>query len=48
MKYYNVQNYIRYKNDLEDTLKRLEKKEYIEYTRSELIISFMMETQQWL
>ena len=41
MKYYNVQNYIRYKNDLEDTLKRLEKKEYIEYTRNELIISFM-------
>ena len=41
MKYYNVQNYIRYKNDLEDTLKRLEKKEYIKYTRNELIISFM-------
>ena len=25
MKHYNIQNYIRYKNDLEVTLKRLEK-----------------------
>ena len=32
MKSYNIQNYIRYKNDLEATLKRIENKEYINYT----------------
>jgi RNA polymerase sigma factor (sigma-70 family) len=41
MKHYNIQNYIRYKNDLEETLKRLEKKNWHEYTRNELIIVFM-------
>ena len=37
MKSYNIQNYIRYKQDLEATLKRIESKEYIDYTRDELI-----------
>ena len=41
MKYYNIQNYIRYKNDLEATLKRVKKKEYHEYTRDELIVVFL-------
>ena len=41
MKHYNIQNYIRYKNDLEATLKRVNKKEYHEYTRDELIVVFL-------
>ena len=41
MKSYNIQNYIRYKQDLEATLKRIQKKEYVEYTRNELITVFM-------
>ena len=41
MKHYNIQNYVRYKNDLEDTLKSIENKEWCEYTRDELIIKFM-------
>ena len=41
MKHYNIQNYIRYKKDLENTLKRIGKKDWQEYTRDELIITFM-------
>ena len=41
MKHYNIQNYIRYKNDLEATLKRIENKSWHEYTRDELIMVFM-------
>tara|TARA_R100000655_G_scaffold59_1_gene323 strand:- start:72 stop:830 length:759 start_codon:yes stop_codon:yes gene_type:complete len=41
MKHYNIQNYIRYKNDLEVTLKRIENKDWHEYTRDELIMVFM-------
>ena len=41
MKHYNIQNYIRYKKDLEVTLKRVSKKEFHEYTRDELIIVFL-------
>ena len=41
MKHYNIQNYIRYKKDLESTLGRLEGKFWDEYTRDELIIKFM-------
>ena len=41
MKHYNIQNYIRYKNDLEATLKRVDKKEFHEYTRDELIVVFL-------
>ena len=41
MKSYNVQNYIRYKKDLELTLGRLEGKFWDEYTRDELVIKFM-------
>ena len=45
MKHYNIQNYIRYKNDLEATLKRLNKKPWHEYTRKELITIFMPLTE---
>ena len=41
MKHYNIQNYIRYKQDLETTLKRIPDKDWHEYTRNELIMVFM-------
>ena len=41
MKHYNIQNYIRYKEDLKSTLNRLEDKMWDEYTRDELIVKFM-------
>lgn len=41
MKKYNVQNYIRYRNDLEITLKLIPKKEFHEYTRTELTTVFL-------
>ena len=41
MKSYNIQNYIRYKKDLETKLKSIAKKEYIKYTRDELITTFL-------
>ena len=41
MKHYNIQNYIRYKNDLEATIKRIPKKQFHEYTRDELVITFL-------
>jgi len=41
MKHYNIQNYIRYKNDLEVTLKRLDRKDWQEYTRNELVTMFL-------
>jgi len=45
MKHYNIQNYIRYKKDLESTLNRLEDKPYSEYTRNELVTKFMPLTE---
>ena len=42
MKYYNIENYIRYKQDLEQAYKILDKSlSYEEYTREELITVFM-------
>ena len=42
MKSYNVQNYIRYKQDLKQAYKRLPQKfDYRDYNRDELIILFM-------
>ena len=41
MKHYNIQNYIRYKKDLETTIKRITKKEFNDYTREELVIIFL-------
>ena len=41
MKHYNIQNYIRYKKDLEANIKRIPIIEFSEYTRDELIITFL-------
>jgi len=41
MKHYNIQNYIRYKEDLKATLLRLPDKPWEGYTRNELVIKFM-------
>ncbi len=41
MKHYNIQNYIRYKKDLEDAIKRIKRKDFHEYTREELVITFL-------
>ena len=41
MKKYNVQNYIRYKEDLEVSLKLIPHKQFNEYTREELITVFL-------
>lgn len=41
MKKYNVQNYIRYKEDVETEIKRIPSKEFGDYTRDELITVFM-------
>jgi len=42
MKYYNIQNYIRYKKDLEQSYKRLPQAyDYQDYTRDQLIVLFM-------
>ena len=41
MKYYNVQNYIRYKNDVIDASERLPKKPLIEYDNKQLNIKFL-------
>ena len=42
MKSYNIQNYIRYKKDLEQSYKRLQQGyDYQDYTRDDLIILFM-------
>ena len=42
MKSYNIQNYIRYKKDLEQAYKRLQQSyDYQDYTRDDLIILFM-------
>ena len=42
MKYYNIQNYLRYKKDLEQSYKRLpQASDYRDYSRDELIVLFM-------
>jgi len=41
MKHYNINNYIRYKNDVDVTIKRIGKKEFNEYTRDELVTTFL-------
>ena len=41
MKHYNIQNYVRYKEDVEATIKRIPKKEFHEYNRDELITTFL-------
>ena len=41
MKKYNIQNYIRYKNDVKQAVARLEGKFWDEYSRKELTIKFL-------
>lgn len=41
MKKYNVQNYIRYKNDLDVVLKTIPSKDFWDYTREELQVVFL-------
>jgi len=41
MKKYNIQNYVRYKNDVAKAVARLEGKMWDEYTREELTIKFL-------
>ena len=41
MKKYNIQNYIRYKDDVARAIKRIPDKDYHEYTRKELTILFL-------
>jgi RNA polymerase sigma factor (sigma-70 family) len=41
MKKYNIQNYIRYKKDIADSIRRLKVKLWDEYTREELTIKFL-------
>ena len=44
MKYYNVENYVRYKLDLEQTLKNMEKDGEIVYSDTEGTIDYMQMT----
>ena len=41
MKHYNIQNYIRYKKDVEVAIKAIDDREFHEYTRDELIVKFL-------
>ena len=41
MKKYNLENYLRYKDDLKKVNSRIQEKKYCEYTRDELITSFL-------
>ena len=41
MKKYNIQNYIRYKEDVKTSILNIEGKSWDEYTRNELIVKFM-------
>ena len=41
MKKYNIQNYIRYKEDVKQAVARLEGKMWDEYTREELTTKFL-------
>ena len=41
MKHYNINNYIRYKKDVEETIKRISKKDFEKYTRNELVVTFL-------
>jgi DNA-directed RNA polymerase sigma subunit (sigma70/sigma32) len=41
MKHYNIDNYVRYKKDVEKTIKSIPHKEFHEYTQDELITTFL-------
>ena len=48
MKKYNIQNYVRYKNDVASSLKRLDERYYNEYERDELIIKLVFLILSWM
>lgn len=41
MKKYNIQNYVRYKDDVKKSVARIEDKNWNQYTRDELIVKFL-------
>lgn len=41
MKKYNVQNYVRFKNDLKQSINAIHTKHFLDYTRDELIVKFI-------
>ena len=41
MKKYNLENYIRYKEDFKKVNSKIESKKFNEYTRDELIVKFL-------
>ena len=41
MKKYNLQNFLRYKDDVKKSIKNINEKEFSEYSRDELIIKFL-------
>ena len=41
MKKYNIQNYVRYKNDVEKSIKNIPKRKWVDYTRNELVVLFL-------
>jgi RNA polymerase sigma factor (sigma-70 family) len=41
MKKYNLQNFLRYKEDVKKSIKNIDEKEYSEYSRDELITKFL-------
>ena len=41
MKKYNIQNYVRYKKDVKESIKKIDEKSWNEYTENELIIKFL-------
>ena len=41
MKKYNIQNYVRYKKDIENCIKRIPEKKWVDYNRYEMIVLFL-------
>jgi len=41
MKKYNIQNYVRYKDDVKESIQLIGRKQFNEYTRDELIVTFL-------
>ena len=41
MKKYNIQNYIKYKDDVKESIRLIPNKQFHEYTRDELIVTFL-------
>jgi DNA-directed RNA polymerase specialized sigma subunit len=41
MKKYNIQNYVKYKADVKESILRIGKRSFEDYTRDELIVTFL-------